>query len=132
VESLPEKFFKQESIFGSNEEHITFIKKYRAELKQSNEQIFYTGNSTKDIPNNEKLIEALKELRKHGLGILNSEIEDLSKDKQLLNTTNKLSLDKIFEISSLLTNGGKKISDIIDITQIDEFLKSVIELPTTN
>lgn len=60
--------------------------------------------------------------------MLSGEIEHLSRDTSFLSPEdNKLSLDKVYELNSRLAS-GTKITDLIDTTEIEEFLLAVFAL----
>ena len=69
-------------------------------------------------------------LRKSGLGLLDGEVEHLSTDTAFLSPTNKLSLDKIYQIRVRLTSGGK-LSSFMELAQIRQFLAAVFAKSST-
>lgn len=130
VQSLGLKFFKQHCIFGNNGENVFLaLQKSRTNIKKKEEEKFYITKSIKDFKNtnidDKKLSAELTQLQQAGVCILSGEIEDFSKDKSINSSNNKLTLDKVFEISARLEN-GEKISDIFDISEMVILLKKVL------
>lgn len=127
ISNLGKEFFMQPYIFGDEgTKTISRIDKARNDIKTKNEKAFYTAKKMDDVDNNKELASLLDDLRTNGICILDGEIEDLSKQSEFISSTNKLSLDKLFEINAKLAQGGK-MSDIFNILVISEFLKIVIE-----
>ena len=120
-------FFSQKQIFGNDfQSHVDAIKEFRDSLKNEDEEVFYKAKKIEDLPDTSSAIELLADLRAHGIGILDGEIEDLSKKHDILKSGEiKLSFNKIFQLSREINN-GVKISEIIETQQIREFLSSVI------
>ncbi len=120
-------FFKQKCIFGdSYDREIETIKKLRQIIKTEEEKNFYKSKTVDELQNRDEMKLHLTHLRKNGIGILEGEIENLSLDSSFLSSENKLSLQKIFEISTMLVS-GKEISTIIDTAPIEEFLTRVFQ-----
>lgn len=127
VSNLGKEFFTQPYIFGDEgTKTISRIDKTRNDIKTKNERVFYTAKKIDDVAGNKELANLLNDLRTNGICILDGEIEDLSKQAEFISSTNKLSLDKLFEINAKLAQGSK-MSDIFDVRVISEFLKIVIE-----
>lgn len=129
ISNLGVSFFRQECIVGENSgQVISEIDKLRQKLKTSNEKAFYTAKSVAAFSEEDEIMVSLKRLRENGVCILDAEIEDLSKDKELLssNPANKLSLDKLYEINAKFSDGSK-ITDILDANEIAGFLNLVLE-----
>ena len=127
IENLGERFFI--SRFGEEGKKIFgLVSKIRNIIKQNYEEKFYTAKSIEDFRGEEKFdrLEAiLRTLRTNGICILSGDIESFfNKDFQLVSETNKLSLEKIFEINSIL-NKGCKISSIFNVGEIKEFLDGI-------
>jgi predicted ATP-dependent endonuclease of OLD family len=135
IESLGEKFFI--SRFGEEEGKKMFglIAKIRNIIKRIYEEKFYTAKSKeafRDEKNFDKFESILQTLRTNGICILSGDIESFfNKDFQLVSETHKLSLEKIFEINSLL-NKGYKISSMFNVTEIKEFLDGVFHMFETS
>lgn len=124
IVSLGETFFSQSCIFGDDGQNLfQRIQKTRAYLKKENEAAFYTAKNADDF-DSERLNKFLAELRRGGIGILESEIEGLFKDKELL-IDSKVTLETIFELNSRLTK-GEDITEILEIKDIVEFLEVVL------
>lgn len=127
VTNLGNVYFRQECIAGENGDRaISAIDKLRRKLKTTNELAFYTAKSVDAFIEGEEIRGMLKKMRENGVCILDAEIEDLSRDKDLLSADNKLSLDKLYELNAKLL-AGSKISDIIAIEEISKFLRLVLE-----
>jgi putative ATP-dependent endonuclease of the OLD family len=129
VTKIPRGFFEQKCIFSSKaQDSVNVIKELRTKLKQSNEEEFYKAKNYKDFDEelHDEILKVLKQCRENGVGILNGEIENLSKDKDVLDAGRlKLSLAKIFQLNGLL-NDGKKISELIEIGDIKQFIDHVL------
>jgi hypothetical protein len=126
VESLGEGFFSQKCIFGKlGPREFLNLRGFRSQLKKQNERLFYTGKSSTEFEN-PVLINFLGRLRANGIGILNAEIEDCSKDPSLLSPKDKLSLEKVVEINAKL-GSGQKISDFFEKSEVEPFLRGVFE-----
>ena len=133
IENLGEKFFN--SRFGESEKEIFgWVAKIRNIIKQNYEEKFYTAKSMEEFRSEEKfdkLEYLLKTLRTKGICILSGEIESFfNEDFQSVSETQKLSLEKIFEINSLL-NQGCKISSIFNIEEIKDFLDIIFQKSKT-
>ncbi|HHY76910.1 MAG TPA: AAA family ATPase [Clostridiales bacterium] len=134
IENLGETFFI--SRFGEEGKKIFgLVSKIRNIIKQNYEEKFYTAKSIEDFRGEEKFnrLEAIiRTLRTKGICILSGDIESFfNKDFQLVSETNKLSLEKIFEINSIL-NKGCKISSIFNVGEIKEFLDRIFRASETS
>ncbi|WP_271628843.1 ATP-dependent nuclease [Caldicellulosiruptor sp. DIB 104C] len=134
IENLGERFFI--SRFGEEGKKIFgLVSKIRNIIKQNYEEKFYTAKSIEDFRGEEKFdrLEAiLRTLRTNGICILSGDIESFfNKDFQLVSETHKLSLEKIFEINSILNKGGK-ISSIFNVVEIKEFLDGIFHTSETS
>jgi putative ATP-dependent endonuclease of the OLD family len=129
IMSLEEAFFKQECIFGSSADgEVNKIKKVRQEIKTDEEESFYKAKKITDLnKNGAKYINFLEGLRKKGICILDSEIENIFKDSSIISSGKKLSLNEVFEINKYLSNKDAKISDIINTSQFEKFIDHVLE-----
>lgn len=127
IQSLGESFFAQECLFG-NDGHEIFrrLVKLRSDLKNDEEEAFYTAKTAREFKSID-LSQELEYLRKNGVCILGGQIEHLSKNPSSLSPEdNKLSLDKVYDMKARIAS-GEKISDLIDIAEISEFLSVVFE-----
>lgn len=134
IENLGERFFI--SRFGEEGKKIVgLVSKIRNIIKQNYEEKFYTAKSIEDFRGEEKFdrLEAiLRTLRINGICILSGDIESFfNKDFRLVSETHKLSLEKIFEINSILNNGCK-ISSIFNVVEIKEFLDGIFHISETS
>ncbi|MCF6096044.1 ATP-dependent endonuclease [Thermovorax subterraneus] len=134
IENLGERFFI--SRFGEEGKKIFgLVSKVRNIIKQNYEEKFYTAKSIEDFRGEEKFdrLEAiLRTLRTNGICILSGDIESFfNKDFQLVSETHKLSIEKIFEINSIL-NKGCKISSIFNVVEIKEFLDGIFHTSETS
>lgn len=128
---LPRSFFEQECIYGENaKDNVEKIKSLREKIKSTDEEMFYKAKSHLDFTDQslQADVKAMTStLRDSGIGILDGEIENLSKDHEILSPGNiKLDLKKVFQLNRIL-NEGTSISDLIDIEPIDAFLKAILE-----
>ncbi len=124
--SLNPSFFEQKSVFGSDGKKILIeISRIRQEIKTKQEKNFYLAKKVSELDNYKKYLTFIEKLRKHGIGILNGEIEDLSISHDFMSSNNKLKLDKVFEINRLLVSKDKKISDLFVLEEVEEFLNQV-------
>ena|GEM_PF-1022340 len=128
IENLGSKFFV--SRFGEEgDKMFGKVAKIRNIIKQKYEEKFYTAKSIEDFRGDEKFDKLeffLKTLRTNGICILSGDIESFfNKDFQLVSETDKLSLEKIFKINSMMSNEGCKISSIFNVVEIKEFLDGI-------
>jgi len=131
IETLGVKYFEQNCIYGKNgKKNFSSVQKFRSKLKKEQEELFYTAKHVKEF-NDQKFEEGILKLRKNGIGILNGEIEDLSKDTAFISSVKKISLNTIFEINKRI-NSGEKISNLFETEQIEEFLDSVLSMKIAN
>src|SRR5207245_694450 len=120
VESLGEGFFSQPCILADKgEESLRYIQRLRSRIKRDNEKAFFTAKTAVEVDDN--IADILASLRKYGLCILTGELENFSKDEGFLSPTNKLSINKVYELHSRLS-AGEKITDILNCSEIGEFL----------
>jgi len=132
IQSLKVDFFNQKCTYGSDGSNIfAKINSLRSNIKTNAEEKFYKAQKIDDFNGCDankvkELADLLKDLRLHGVGILSKEIEDFSKNATILPQGNKIDLDKIFEISAFVENGGN-ISDLLIISEMEEFLKKILE-----
>jgi hypothetical protein len=66
----------------------------------------------------------MDDLRAHGVGILNGQIEDLCVDGTF-SANKKLSLASVFDLNQRLVN-GEDIRNVFDTADIGEFLKHIL------
>jgi len=126
IASLGKEFFMQFCILGEGgEEVFGKLQSLRTKLKQKFEKQFYTAKSVEEFANDE-LCGILESLRKKGVCILSREIEGFCTDSNFLAPKEKLSLDKIYELSERLGLEGK-ITDIFDCDEIRVFLEAVFD-----
>ena len=126
VVNLPSELFGQARLLGKRSRAvIKQLQRVREIVKERAEKEFYQAKRAVEIPF-EGIAALTSALRKAGLGLLDGELEDLSKDPTFLSATNKMSLDKIYRIRSRLI-AGEKLSSFIDISQLHEFFSAVFE-----
>ena len=133
LSNLDREFFRMR--FGDDkcDKVRSKLDRIRNYIKSSYEDKFYTAKNIQEFSNDPKynaLINFLKELRNNGVCILSGEIEDLfRRASNFLSKNEKLDIEKIFKLSSILNdkNNGKKIRDMIDPSEIREFLESVLK-----
>ncbi len=130
IQTLGAEFFKQTCIYGSvGDTKFSELQKLRAQIKQHEEKKFYTAKKLDDFKNGDQqklkiLSDFLADLRAHGICTLTQEIEGFCRDDKLLAPDKKLTLDSIFDINAQIDRGAK-ISDLFDINEPEEFLKTV-------
>jgi putative ATP-dependent endonuclease of the OLD family len=126
ITSLGAKYFSQPCLFGrSGAKVYGRLEPFRESIKKDFEREFYLAKHCDEI-GMDGLKEKLSWLRQHGVGILSGEIEHASKDTTFISPTNKLSLDKCYELSRRLADGAKP-SDIFETTELGEFLNAVFD-----
>jgi putative ATP-dependent endonuclease of the OLD family len=126
IMNLCKEFFGQDCIFGSDGRRaISKIEILRTKLRGNNKELFTNGKTSDDFDDAEVPI-FLKYLRDNGVGILTGEIENCSKDYAFISPNKKLTLEKIYELNERMINGAK-ITDLLDVSEIKEFLEIVIE-----
>ena len=124
--NLGSNYLSQPYICGNRAvDRIREIQLIRDELKRENKVAFYKDKTSSSFTNS-KLPKLLSDLTKDGICILSGEIENLSKDPAFISPSQKLSLDKIFELNARLA-AGKKITDLFECNEIREFIKTVLE-----
>ncbi|HYE73087.1 MAG TPA: TOPRIM nucleotidyl transferase/hydrolase domain-containing protein, partial [Blastocatellia bacterium] len=124
--SLGADFFNQECTFGSaGAKAYQFIEKLRSQIKETNEQAFYTAKTASQL-NQANIQQVLDRLRSNGVCILSGELENLSKDYTFVSPYDKLTLEKVYALNQRLVD-GEKITDIIATSEINDFLKVVFE-----
>lgn len=122
--SCGEPFYTQQCISDEKGSEIyKKIEKVRNYLKKENEEAFYCAKTVSEF-GDKRLIKFLSELRKNGIGILNTEIEGLFKDASMLNGT-KANLEVLFDVNTRLSN-GEKVTDLFETVEIVEFLETVL------
>lgn len=129
IVQLGTQFFGQDCIWGKQGGKILgLLEQLRTELKKENEEAFYLAKRA-TVFANPRLDKALWQLRSHGVCILSGEIEDCCRDNSFLRPgTTKLSLEKASELGARL-DGGERISDIFDVSEIEPFLAHVLGGP---
>ncbi len=125
--NLGAEFFSQNCIFGENGNRIfSKIERVRSSLKANNEKEFYTAKHISNFPGNKELARLLNDLRQNGVCILDGELEDLSKENSFISSENKLSIEKVYELNSRLSE-GQKITDLFEVSEIGNFLNVVLD-----
>jgi predicted ATP-dependent endonuclease of OLD family len=126
VQQLPIEFFSQSHVGGEKGgKYQGYLTKLRNKLRETNPKAFYEGKHVSQFAD-ESLPPNLKKLRAHGIGILDGEVEHLSKDESWLKAgTNKLTLQHVYEMREQL-NAGKKMSDMFDLTPLQEFFAPIL------
>ena len=124
--SLGGEFFDQPCTFGSTgAKAYQFIEKLRTQIKDTDEDSFYTAKSAAQI-NHQNMQQVLDRLRSNGVCILSSEFETLAKDFNFLSPSNKLSLEKIYALQQRILQ-GEQFSDLFLTSEIRDFLRIVFE-----
>jgi len=127
VEHLPLEFFGQEHVVGKDaDKYRGGIASLRNKLRKENEKAFYEAKHLSEFED-KTLATTLQTLRAQGIGILDGEIEHLSKDYGWINPDNqKLSLEKVYELRERL-GAGKKMAEMFDLASLREFLAPILE-----
>jgi putative ATP-dependent endonuclease of the OLD family len=127
VEQLPVEFFAQAHVYGHNATmYLGRIAKLRNELRAGNPKAFYEAKHVSEFKD-QKLPPILKKLRARGIGILDGELEHLSKDEGWMKAgSKKLSLERVYELRQSL-NTGKKISEMLELAPLREFLGPIVD-----
>lgn len=126
VADLPTTFFSQAHVFGARGEPVQrLIVALRNRLRTQEPQVFYEGKQASEF-GDPALLRSLKRLRNAGIGILDGEIEDLSKDNAWLDpNTGKFSLRHVYRLREHL-NSGRKMSELFDLSPLAEFLTPIL------
>lgn len=124
VVSLGDEFFSQPSIFGKDgTDVLREVQRIRNEIKRTEEEQFYKARKVSNIKT-EGVADLLAKLRKNGICVLSGEIEDFSKDKSIMSSSNKINLDKVYELNNQLAS-GRSIAEVFDASETIEFLETV-------
>jgi hypothetical protein len=119
---LPVRFFEQPFIFGKyGGPALKVLESLRKSIREANTAGFYSAKTTAELGLN-GLAGVLKVLRKAGIGILDGEIENLNKDGTFMSASNKLNLDKVYDLRKRLM-GGDEIEAIIDVVPLIDALE---------
>ncbi len=125
IEHLPTEFFAQAHVAGpSGGKFQGEIAKLRNKLRSDSPKAFYEGKNCSEFKD-AQLFLALKRFRSHGIGILDAEIEHLSKEPSWLSPSKKLSLQHVYELREWL-NAGKKLADLFELGPLKEFFEPII------
>jgi predicted ATP-dependent endonuclease of OLD family len=128
--NLGTEFLRQPCIFGEKGGKVQgFITKARRNLKEDDEEGFYTAKCVSDLRETDcretiedRLIPGLQE---YGVGILSCEIEDCFEDPGVLHD-GKFTLESAYDMNDKRAE-GTHISNIIDTSEIETFLASVLD-----
>lgn len=124
LEQLPIEFYEQAHVGRS---WIGTISKGRNSLRQNSRALFYTARHSSEF-NNEKLNTFLSKLRSRGIGVLDGEIEHLSRDYDWVRPdTKKFDLKKVYELREKLTS-GEKMSSLFELEPIKQLLMAVLDI----
>ena len=125
LENLTISYFKKNNLLGEQKGQDIYaeIKSLRSRVKKDNEKMFYTASALENININlqGEIKNLLSTLRKAGVCILTHDIEDLWIDGSL---NNKFDQNEVFKLNSRILN-GEKLTDIIDASQLEEFLSAI-------
>jgi putative ATP-dependent endonuclease of the OLD family len=124
--SLGADFFNQECTFGAaGAKAYQFIEKLRGQIKEADEAAFYTAKTAAQV-SQANIPQVLERLRSNGVCILSGEVESCSKDYAFVSPYDKLTLEKVYALNQRLVD-GEKVTDIVAMGEIGEFLKVVFE-----
>lgn len=129
VKDLHLKFFEQSCTFGNDgSDIVSRIARLRNYLRDNCEKEFYTAKTIEEFDDeySNVIARGLKTLRENGVCLLSGEIEHCSTDKNFVSPSNKLDLNKVYELNDRLAQ-GQSITDLIDTTEIEQFLEVVLE-----
>lgn len=130
ITSLKESFFSQKGIYGSSgPEKYKALQKIVAKVKNDNPTQFYTAKNLDELDAKDLVGPFINDLRSNGVGVLSKDIENFSVNRSIISTKNKLSIEKIFEVAKLLNSDGKKISDVLDTTELEQILTAIMNKP---
>ena len=125
IEHLPTEFFAQRHVAGSSAGKVQGeIAKLRNKLRSDNPKAFYEGKSISEFKDTQ-LASTLKRFRSHGIGILDGEVEHLSKDPSWLSPSRKLNVQHVYELRERL-HAGKKMADLFELGPVKEFFEPII------
>lgn len=125
LESLGVNFFSQEHLFGIRGPKVfAELQRLRASIKVGHEREFYTAKTVKEVPLD--LSEFLADLRNNGIGILDGQLEDMSKDDDILSSSKKLNLERIIALTGMAQAAGN-ISHILDVEVPKVLLQAVLK-----
>lgn len=128
IVSLPPDFFRQARVFGpKGDDVVAELHKLREKIKSQSAEAFFEAKRSSEVPISE-LAKILPILRRSGIGLLDGEVEDLSIEPEFLSATNKLALDKVYQIRARL-NSGQKFSSFMKLDQLKEILGAVFDRP---
>lgn len=124
LEQLPMEFYEQAHVGKSWKGTIA---KGRNNLRENSRELFYTAKHASEF-NNEKLNAFLLKLRSRGMGVLDGEIEHLSKDQGWVAPgSKKFDLSKVYELRERLTL-GEKMSDLFELEPLRQLLVVILEI----
>jgi putative ATP-dependent endonuclease of OLD family len=130
LESLPLSFFAQSGIYGSKAETVVSrLAKRRARLKTDDEEGFYTAKTAAHFDDSQ-LASLLEDLRNHGIGILSGELEDLFRDRSLLDD-GKVTVETVYKLSAKI-DAGTDPTTLVDTTELEAFLDRVLGFATSS
>jgi hypothetical protein len=126
VEHLPLEFFGQKHVAGNDAEKFRGeIVELRNKLRKENAKAFYEAKHVSEFED-KTLTARLQAFRAQGIGILDGEIEHLSKDDAWINANNqKFNLEKVYELRERLS-AGKTMAEMFDLTLLREFLAPIL------
>jgi energy-coupling factor transporter ATP-binding protein EcfA2 len=127
VEQLPLEFFSQERVAGKDAgKYQRRIAALRNKLRKQNPKAFYEAAHVSEFNDNE-LTSILAKLRARGIGVLDGEIEHLSKDDEWIKAgTRKLSMERVYELRERL-KAGKKMCEMFELAPLIEFLTPILK-----
>jgi hypothetical protein len=125
VEHLPDAFFNQPHVaLAKPRVTKSNVAKLRNKIREKYPEEFYAAKHVSDI-NHEKLPGFLNVFRNAGIGILDGEIEHLSKDATWISPESKLDLSKVYELRERLS-AGHLPSSILELDTLRQLLATVL------
>lgn len=124
LEQLPMEFYEQAHVGRSWKGTIA---KGRNNLRQNSRELFYTAKHAAEF-SNDRLNAFLPKLRSRGIGVLDGEIEHLSKDQGWVAPGSmKFDLAKVYELREKLTS-GKRMSDLFELEPLRQLLVAILQV----
>jgi predicted ATPase len=125
IEHLPIEFFAQAHVAGASAAKFQGeIARLRNKLRSDNPKAFYEGKDSSEFKNSQLSV-ALKKLRSLGIGILDGEVEHLSKEPSWLSPSRKLNTQHVYDLRERL-NAGKKMSELFELGPLKEVFEPII------
>ncbi len=127
IDGLGSRYFSQNYIAGEEGAEIYHeILSLREKLKVDEEMLFYTAKSATEFKNSGEVQTLTAKLRRHGIGIMDTDLEGIILDRSLLNPSGKYDLSSVFKTSDKLVH-DVSIDSLVKVDDMKEFLASVFD-----